>query len=94
VAAAGGRVGAMQRFVNSREHAVQISIYFIIPKSQNLKSLLYELTITYVVALRMCIEVMLTAIDLNYEPMLETDEVNDGIVARCLPTKVKSALSP
>jgi hypothetical protein len=42
----------------------------------------------------MSVEIVLTAVDFNNETMLETDEVNDKAVARCLTTEMVSSFTP
>jgi len=50
--------------------------------------------VTLCVTPRMRIEVMLTAIDLDDEPMFEADKIDDKPVTRRLTTKVKPSPSP
>ena len=53
-----------------------------------------EVIVTLRIAPRMRIEIMLTAIDLNYEVVFETDEIYDMAVARGLPAETESTFSP
>jgi len=88
-----GRAGVAQRIIDHRQHALQISIDFIVPETQYREASAGEVIVTLRIAPRMRIEIMLTAIDLNYEVVFETDEIYDMAVARGLPDH-RGALQP
>jgi len=88
------RWGVAQRIVDHRQHALQISIDFIVPETQYREASAGEVIVTLRIAPRMRIEIMLTAIDLNYEVVFETDEIYDMAVARGLPAETESTFSP
>lgn len=58
------------------------------------KALLGKILIALRVAPRVQIEIMLTAIDLYNQTLLETDEIDEMAIARGLATELKSSLSP
>ena len=86
--------GVAQRIVDQRQHAVQIPIDFIVPKSQYPEALDNEVMVPPRITPGVCIEVMLTAVDLDDEAVFETDEVDDISIARGLAAKVESLFSP
>src|ERR1043166_4636418 len=92
VARPGG--GTPQRVVDQRQHALQIAIDLVIPETQYPEALVAKILVALRVAPRMHIEIMLTAIDLYDETLLETDEIDDMAVARGLSAEVESALAP
>ncbi len=86
--------GTPERVVDQRQHAFQIPIDLVIPETQYPEALVDKILVALRVAPRMHIEIMLTAIDLHDEALLETDEVDDIAVARGLAAEVEASLSP
>src|SRR5712692_3312211 len=86
--------GSPQRVIDERQHALQIPIDLVVPETQYPEALVAKILIALRVAPRMHIEIMLTAIDLYDETLLETDEVDDIAVARGLAAEVESPFSP
>ena len=86
--------GVAQRIVDHRQHALQISIDFIVPETQYREASAGEVIVAFRIAPRMRSEIMLTAIDLNHEAVFETDEIYDMAVARGLPAEMESTFSP
>ena len=82
MAAAGGRVGSLQRPVDPSEHARKIPINLVAPESQHPKSFLLEVMVTRAISQRVLIEIVLAAIDFNNQMMLKTDKVHDEVIAR------------
>jgi hypothetical protein len=87
-------VGVAQRIVDQRQHAVQIPIDFIVPEPQYPEALDDKVIVPPRITPGMCIEVMLTAVDLDDEAMFETDEIYDISIARGLAAEVESLVSP
>jgi hypothetical protein len=96
VAAAGGRVGnaAAQSSVDRFQDALQVSIYITVPKTQNPKSIRKKFRVTPHIALPVFLKIVLATIDLNDEPMLHADEIDDDLLARRLPSEMIPAFSP
>ena len=89
-----GRVGGTQRLVDKRQHALQIAIDFIVPEAQYSETFARQATVTLRIAPDMRIEIVLTAIDLDDEPVSETDEVYDRAIARRLASEMEPLFSP
>jgi hypothetical protein len=66
-----------ERLVDKRHHALQIAIDFIVPEAQHSETFARQATVMLHIAPDMRIEIVLTAIDLDDEPVSETDEVYD-----------------
>jgi hypothetical protein len=86
--------GVAQRIVDQRQHAVQIPIDFIVPETQYPEALDDKVMVPPRITPGMCIEVMLTAVDLDDEAVFETDEIYDISIAWGLAAEVKSLISP
>jgi hypothetical protein len=86
--------GLAQCLVDYGQHAVEIPIDLIVPESKDSESLRCEMLIAFCVAARMCIEIVLSAIDLDDEAMLEAHKIDDEIVTRRLTAKVETAFAP
>src|SRR5260370_8265971 len=86
--------GVAQRFVDQRQHALHIPIDLIVPETQYREPFAGKVIVALRIAPGMRIEIMLTAIDLDHEAMLETDEIYDIAVARSLPPQMESVFSP
>jgi hypothetical protein len=71
-----------QRGIDDREHTVKVTINFVIPKPQDSKTAAFKTLIAHPVALRMIVEIVLTLIDLNNEPMAHAYEIDDRAPAR------------
>ena len=94
MAAAGGRVGVMQRVVDLSQYALKIAINVVVPESQNSKPSIRQAIIAQCVAARVGIEVMLASIDFDDEASLDANEIDDVAIARSLATEVESLASP
>jgi hypothetical protein len=86
--------GIVQRVIDQREHTVEISIDFVVPKTQNPEALAGQVIVAFGVAAGVCIEVVLPTIDLDDETVLETYEIDNDIVAWRLTTKMEATLLP
>jgi hypothetical protein len=86
--------GVVQRVIDQCQYTFEVFIDIVVPKAQDLESLLGEMIVTFCVTPRMRIDVMLTAIDFDDEPMFEADKIDDKTVTRRLTTKVKPSPSP
>jgi hypothetical protein len=69
--------GIAQRLIDQRKHTLQIPVDFIIPETQHPEALARKMAVALGVAPGMHIEVMLTAVDLDDEAMLEANEIED-----------------
>ena len=95
MAAYGGRVGSLLKCgVDHLQYSGKVAVDLVVPKPQNTKSTPFEAAGTNRIARGVVIKIVLTAINFDNEPVLETDKIDDVIVARRLPTKMKSALAP
>ncbi len=86
--------GIAQRVIDQSQHALEIPIDFIVPETQYPEALADKMFVALRVAPRMRIEIMLTAVDLDDEALLETDEIDDIVIARSLAAEVESPFSP
>jgi hypothetical protein len=84
----------LQRFIDCHQHTFEVLVDVVIPKTQDLETLLREAVISLRVAPSMRVEIMLTAVDLDDEALLQADEINDEAIARRLPAEMESTLSP
>jgi hypothetical protein len=73
--------GLAQRFLDHSQDALQIFVHFIIPEAQYAKAMASKMSIALHVTSRMRIEIMLPTVQLDYQPMLEADEIQDVPVA-------------
>jgi hypothetical protein len=95
VAAEGGRVGSLSEGLIDRfEHSREVAIHVAVPKAQNAKPGAAECAVATYIARLMSGEIVLAAIDLDNETLLEADEVNNESLTRCLPAEVVASLSP
>jgi hypothetical protein len=86
--------GIAQRLVDHDQNALQVSINFVVPEAQSPEPLAGKVPIALRVAPRMGIEVMLTAVNLDNQTLLETDKIDDVASARRLTAKMESAFFP
>jgi hypothetical protein len=86
--------GIAQRLVDHDQNALQVPINFVVPEAQSPEPLVGKVTIALRVAPGVRVEAMLTAVDLDDETLLETDEIDDMTCARGLAAKMKSAFFP
>jgi hypothetical protein len=86
--------GVMQRLVDKGQHAFQIAIDFIVPETQYPEAFGHKMVVALRVTSGMGIEVMLAAIDLDDKALLETDEIDDIVIARSLAAEMESLFSP
>ncbi len=86
--------GVAQRLVDNGQHAVQIPIDFIVPKTQYAKALVGKVLVPLRVTSGLTIEIVLAAINLDNNAVLETDEIYNIIVSWGLSTKVEALLPP
>jgi hypothetical protein len=96
VAAEGGRVGpaSTQFGVYRLQHAIEILIDIIVPETKDVKAIVGETCITNAVSRLMFIEIVLPAVEFDYQFMLHTNKVHDEPVTGRLAPEVVSALSP
>jgi hypothetical protein len=95
VAAEGGRVGAIaQRSINCFEHTREIVIDIAVPESQDTEARFAKPFVAVCIARAMDFETVLSAVDLDHETMLETNKIDDEILARCLSAEMVTPLSP
>ena len=64
--------GIVKRVINQRQHTIEISINFVIPKTQNPEALASKMIVAFRVAAGVCIEVVLAAVKLDDEAVLKT----------------------
>jgi len=83
-----------QRFVDSCQHAVQISVDLIVPEPKHAKSVSFKVAIALSVFDDMRIKAVLASIDLHHQAMPHANKVHDVSFTRRLPTKVISAFPP
>jgi hypothetical protein len=95
VAAEGGRVGVIvQRLVDRLQHSRKITINVVIPETKDTEAFGGKGFIPPRVPRLMRIEIILAAIDLEDEPMLQANEIHDVALARRLPAEVIPAFPP
>jgi hypothetical protein len=96
VAAEGGRAGVTrhQCSIDDFQDAVQIGIHIAIPKAKYAKAGTFQCYVTFFVSIRMSFQIVLTAVNLDNKPLLQTDEVDNVSLPWRLAAKMKSALSP
>jgi hypothetical protein len=86
--------GVAQLVVDEHQHALQIPINVVVPEAQYSEASPDKVTIPTRIPTSMPIKVVLTAVDLNYKLVFETDEIYDVATARRLAAEVESLLSP
>jgi hypothetical protein len=86
--------GIVKRVIDQRQHTLEISINFVVPKAQNPEALTDKMIVAFRVSAGMCIEVVLAAVNLDDDAVLKTYEIDDEIVAWRLAAKMESALLP
>lgn len=80
------------RFVQDRQaHAVEVLQHLVVPAAQHAKPRRLEMTVPQGVTFRFR---MLAAVDLDDQPRLEADEVEDVAVERHLPLELQPAEMP
>jgi hypothetical protein len=84
----------LQRVVDQHQHALHVAIDLIVPEPQDSETLLRKMTVTFGIASRVTIEIVLAPVDLDDEAMLQADKVDDEIVAGRLPAEVIAAFLP
>ena len=91
-----GRVGGIRPklLVDRLQYADQVHIDFIIPKSQHFEAGMREIRIASPIPIRMCIEVMLTAVQLDDEVLSQAHEINDVIFAWRLTSEMEAPRFP
>ena len=95
MAAEGGRVGWLSQYSVYRfQHTGEITVDVAVPEPQSAKARPRELAVAGLIASLMRIEIVLTAVDLDDELMLQTNEVDNESLARRLSAKVIAARSP
>jgi hypothetical protein len=95
VAAEGGRVRAfVQRLIDRFQHSHKITITVAIPETKDTEALDGKGFIPPCVPRLVRIEIVLAAIKLNDQPMLQANEIHDVALARRLPAKMISVIPP
>jgi len=87
-------VGAAQSVIYDNKNTLQVAIDVIIPEPQHPEAFTGKVTIARSIAPGMHVEIMLTAVDLDQDPVLETDKIYDVAVAGSLAAEVESAFFP
>jgi hypothetical protein len=80
--------------VDNFKNAFEVLIDFAVPKTQYAETRVAEMTITKTVAPGVVVQIVLTSIDLDNEPMLQACEVHDVAAFRSLTTKMKATAAP
>jgi len=86
--------GTAQRFIDHCKYAFEISIDVVVPEPQYPEALTHQAQIALRITLRMDIEVVLAAVELDDETMFQASKIDDKIIARSLTPKMKAALAP
>src|SRR6516164_4634603 len=76
------------------EDAFEILVHLVVPETQDPIALAGEVIVPLRVALGVHLKIVLTTVDLDDEPMLEAQEIQDVAVERCLAAEVISLRSP
>jgi hypothetical protein len=74
--------GIDQRVADHLEDALEIPIDLIVPKAQDPETLTDKNIVALRVTSCMRVKIMLTAVNLDDEAMLDTNEIDDEILAR------------
>jgi len=72
------------------EDAFEILVHLVVPETQDPIALAGEVIVPLRVALGVHLKIVLTTVDLDDEPMLEAQEIQDVAVERCLAAEVIS----
>jgi hypothetical protein len=86
--------GGAQCIIDQGQNTLQIPVNVVVPETQYPEPLIRKIAIAFRVAAGMCVEVMLTAVDLDDEALLETDEIDDIAGARGLTAEMVSEPPP
>jgi hypothetical protein len=86
--------GLAQRLIDCCENLFEVLIDLVVPESQHAKSLPRKAAVASSVPLRMIIQVVLSAIDFDNEPMLQADEVDNETIPGSLTSEMKTAFAP
>jgi hypothetical protein len=68
-------VGAAQSIIYDSENALQVAIDVVIPEPQHPEAFTGKVTIARSITPGMHVEIMLTTVDLDQDPVLKTDKV-------------------
>jgi hypothetical protein len=95
VAAEGGRVGCLsQREIDRLQNGGETAIDLVVPKTKDAKATAGETGIALHVSRLTIIEIVLTSIEFDNQPMLQANKIDNEIVTWRLPSEVISPLSP
>ena len=95
--AEGDRVGVplrLKRCVYCFQHTREILVHVRIPEPQHTKSVAHEMPVAAAISRGVFIMIVLPAVDLDDQPLLQTDEIDDEAIARRLAAEMKTALAP
>ena len=92
----GDRAGvlASRRRVDRFQHAGQVLIDVVVPKSQHAKPVVDKMPVAHSIFGGVIIEIVLAAVDFDDQLLLEANEIDDEVVARRLAAEMKAALAP
>jgi hypothetical protein len=66
-----------ERFVNCCQHAVQISVYLVVPEAKHAKSIFFQSMVTPEILCSMLIEIMLASVDFHHQAVPHAYEVDN-----------------
>ena len=84
----------MQRRVYCFQDAGQVLIDVVVPKSQHAKPIAHEMLVAHSISRGVLIMSVRPAVDLDDQPLLQTNEIDDEAIARRLAAEMKTALAP
>jgi len=73
---------------------LEVLVDLVVPESQYTIARILQEAIAQTITLCVAVRVVLTAIELDNEPVLRAGKVDDMTPLRVLPAKMKAALSP
>jgi hypothetical protein len=81
---------AVQLYINPLEHRIQVTGNIGIPKPDNAVSFLFQPSLTFVIALRRRVVVVMPAIELNDQTLCRTEEVHYVTADRRLTAEMRA----
>jgi hypothetical protein len=94
VAAAGGRVGAVQGRVDRLQHPVQVALDVAVPKSKDAEALPRQILVATNVPRFMFGQIVLPTVEFDDELLPQADKINDVFATRRLATEMVATISP
>lgn len=86
--------GSCQNQQQALHYAIKICVYFTVPKSKNAKIMPRQIFVSRHILRDECTHSVLTTIDFDHQSLIEADEVDNKIIDRRLPAKMKSVREP